>query len=481
MIKLTKVVNELQKRSHSSFDINEYLFKEQLAFVNDENPFKVAVTSRRAGKSTSVAADLVMTALGTPECTALYITGTRVDAKKIVWGEVLKFNKKHDLKGIPNISELTVTYPNGSLVRLSGAKDDREIEKIRGQLPPVKKAFIDEAQSIRDSILVKLIDDVLEASLLDYAGSIILSGTPPAIPVGYLYRISHNLDDNGKPLPTKVWSTHHWTFFDNPFIAIKSKTTHQKLLERVLKRRGVGVDDPSIQREFFGKWVVDTNSLVYQYNENINHYDTLPKDNYTYILGIDLGFNDADALAVIAWNDKSRTTYLVHELITRKQTVSDLVEQVEAVRKQFDIAKIVVDTGGLGKKIAEELLRRYKIPVQAAEKVRKVEFIELFNDDLRTGRFKAKKSSRFAEDSMKVEWDTDKSTPDKKVISKRFHSDICEAALYAWRESLSFTYTAPIQKPVVGSREWEDELQEQALEHFLRIEKEDKGFNGDDY
>jgi len=123
----------------------------------------------------------------------------------------------------------------------------------------------------------------------------------------------------------------------------------------------------------------------------------------------------------------------------------------------------------LGKKIAEEIIRRYRIPVLAAEKVRKVENIELMNDALRTGKLKAKGNSRFAEDCLKVEWDLDKSTPDKKVISKRFHSDICEAVLYAWREAMSFVYEKPKEIAKMGSPEWLEELEEKALDHFTKL------------
>ena len=108
----------------------------------------------------------------------------------------------------------------------------------------------------------------------------------------------------------------------------------------------------------------------------------------------------------------------------------------------------------MGLKIAEELSRRYSIPVQAAEKTRKVEYIELMNDALRTGKLKAKSNSHFASDCMKVEWDLDKSTPDRKVISKRFHSDICESVLYAWRESYSYTYSPDPVLPKQGTEAW---------------------------
>jgi hypothetical protein len=78
------------------------------------------------------------------------------------------------------------------------------------------------------------------------------------------------------------------------------------------------------------------------------------------------------------------------------------------------------------------------------------------NDALRTGKLKIKATSQFAQDAMKVEWDHDKSTPDRKIISNRYHSDICEAVLYAWRESYSYTYQYKAPEPEFGTKAWSD-------------------------
>src|SRR5271155_3740240 len=108
MIPLKKALGkELVKRKRKtlekkSFRLEDYLFKQQLAFVQDPSLNTIAVCSRRAGKSSAVAADLVLTADRNPECTALYVTGTRSDAKKIIWKEILKFNRIHNLGGVPN-------------------------------------------------------------------------------------------------------------------------------------------------------------------------------------------------------------------------------------------------------------------------------------------------------------------------------------------------------------------------------------------
>jgi len=427
-----------------SFRLEDYLFDKQLAFVLDPANFKTAVTTRRAGKTTSCAADLVHTAISSRGVICLYVTLSRKNAKRLVWPEFKKLNRQFMLGGEFNETDLSVTFPNTSIVYLLGASDRTSIEDFRGL--PVKKAYLDESQSF-PSYIRELIDDVLGPALMDHDGQLVLIGTPGPIPSGYFFDLTKN----------PAWSHHSWSFFDNPKLPFLEKgLTHQNMLDRELTRRGVAVDDPSIQREWFGRWLVDDDSLVYHYSSAINDFTDLPPGEWTYILGVDLGFEDCDALALLAYSENSPATYVLEEVVTKHQDISALCRQIEALRNQYSIHKIVIDTGGLGKKITEEIAKRFTIPMQAAEKTRKVEFIELMNDALRTGKLMIKRESQFAQDAMKVEWDHDRSTPDKKVISKRFHSDICEAVLYAWRESYAFTYTKPSDEPVYGSKGWSD-------------------------
>lgn len=452
---------KLQKDEAKAFTLEEHLFAEQLAFVKDPAPNKVAVCSRRAGKTTACAADLVYTAINTPNIVCLYITLSRNNAKKIIWKELGTLNRQHKLKAIESLSELSLTFPNGSIIYLSGAKDKTEIEKFRGLA--LKLVYIDEGQSFRQYIQ-ELINDILSPALMDYSGTLNLIGTPGPVPTGFFHDCYTNRD---------AWSKHHWTFFNNPFITQKAKLTHSEMLERELTRRGVTTADPSIQREYFGKFTLDSDCLLLHYNENLNHFDSLPDikpHKWNYIMGIDLGFDDADAIAVLAWSEHTPVTYLIEEIVVKKQGITELIEQVQKLQKQYDFNKIVIDTGGLGKKIAEEMSRRHHIPVQAADKLRKMEHISFLNDALRTGRFKAKSKSKFAQDSYLVEIDRDKSTPDKVKVSNSYHSDIIDAALYAFVESPAFTYTPPIEKPKYGTKEWadseQDSMWDNAINHF---------------
>jgi hypothetical protein len=429
------VVSELERRKPPKFDISGILFGPQLSFVSDTCQTKTAVCSRRAGKSYGCAAELLRVALrGLP---ALYFTKTRASAKRIMWGTLLQLNRKHHLGFDPNESELILKRNGMPLVYLTGADGKEEIEKWRGT--GWAKAIGDEAQALPEH-LKDAVEEVLIPSFMDHDGTLSLIGTPGPVPVGYFWECCISTG----------WSHHAWSVFDNPHIP-----SPRASLAAALARRGVTEDDPSIQREFFGRWAYDPSSLVFKYSVDRNSYSILPavRRQWQHVVGVDLGYDDADAIAVLAWSEDLPGLYLVEESVERHQGITRLGERLQAIVAKYAPLAVVCDMGGLGKKVAEEVTRRTGISVLAAEKERKTEHIELVNDALRTGRFFAKTDSVFAHDAMKLEWDRDKSSATKMVVSDRFHSDILDAALYAFRRALHWLHEPPEVKPPRGSVE----------------------------
>jgi type II secretory pathway component PulC len=86
------------------------------------------------------------------------------------------------------------------------------------------------------------------------------------------------------------------------------------------------------------------------------------------VIGVDLGFNDADAIAVIGWDEHVRQAYLVKEVVQAQQGITELAESIESLIKEFNPDKVVMDTGGLGKKVAEEIRRRYQLAYSGGRK-----------------------------------------------------------------------------------------------------------------
>jgi hypothetical protein len=230
---------------------------------------------------------------------------------------------------------------------------------------------------------------------------------------------------------------------DNPWILKKSGRTPEIILAEERERKGISEADPTYMREALGLWVRDDNALVYKFDASRNVFSSKP-DRLNYIFGIDIGYNDADAIAVLGYSLVDDHVYLVEEYVERKQNITSLVNQITRLQDKYKPIKMVLDAGALGKKIQEEIKTRHGLPVEAATKERKLEFIELLNDDLRTGRFKAIPNSVFEEDSKILVWDYDSAI---RKVSDRTHSDIADAALYAWRECKHFIPKEAISKP----------------------------------
>ncbi len=451
---------QLEKLAAPKFRLSDFLFEEQLALANDPAKFATAVCSVRAGKTIACAADLIHTAITHPGTVGLYITLARSSAKRIVWPELHNINRNYQLNGIANESDLSFKFPNGSIIYCSGASDATEIEKFRG-LSNVILAYLDESQAFRAHIK-ELVEEILIKRLYDTDGRLRMIGTPGPIPGGYFYLASQS----------PAWSHHAWTLHNNPWIQKKSGKSVQDLIQQDCDRKGVTLDDPSIQRECFGRWVLDTNSLLLEYNPERNHYGALPIGTYTYVLGMDFGFEDADSFSVIGWLEGSPNTYLIEEVIAPKQTYEQMVQNFDGLYRKYPFSRIMADPGGGGKKLIESLKQRYPIPLTVADKLGKIANYGLLNNALRTGRFFAKRDSRFAQDCNLLERDRDKSTPERTVV--KGHSDAVDSTLYAFRESPAYGYTPPIQKPKAGTPEHEKAFAQDMMDHTLEKLKQER-------
>lgn len=461
------IISEYLFDKSRASDINRFLdpsFPNQNKFLLDTNRFITAQCSRRAGKSNGLAIRFLKAMETHPGSLCVYVALTRESARNIMWPAMQEQDAKFKIGCEFTESNLTVTHPNGARLQLFGADMKNFIRRLKGIKTPA--VGIDEAQDFGGH-LESLIDDVLTPAMTDYSDSwLAVTGTPGPVPKGYFFDITaSNL--NG-------FSKHSWTLLDNPYLP-----NAKSFLEEIKKKRGWDESNPTLRREWYNEWVTDLESLLIKYNAEKNHYEQMVPGNYTYLLGVDIGFNDSDALSLLGWGDHTPNVYLVDEKVTSKQGISELVQQIESFRKTYEISKIVMDTGGLGKKIAEELIRRFQIPIVAADKARKMENAALLDDWLRLGKFKAKRTSHFAQESYNTQIDWDKSTPDK-VVLRNHCPDIIDATLYAFKESPAYTFQDPIVKPKYGTEEWAkkevDDMEQSLIDRLMAEEDAAKGF-----
>ena len=459
------------------FNLSDYFFPKQTEFFSIPAPspdgkkvrFKTAVCSRRAGKTKGIIGDAINLCLAERDARVLYITLTRENCIEIIWPDLMATIEEFQIPVKINQQRLSIKFlDTGSTFSCAGAKDKREIGKFRGR--KLRRIYIDEAQNFPGYI-----QDMIEADLMptlrDLRGEMFVTGTPGPLKRGFFYTIA----TNGR------WDSHNWTAWDNPHMHNPAEgKDYDRTLEEEREVRGINVSDPTYIRETYGQWTEDLNSLVFKFKPEANTVNEIPK-NLTYIFGIDLGYNDADAIAVLGYSYETNKVYLVEEVVERKQGITELVNQIEVLKLKYEPVRMVMDAGGLGKKIQEEIKRRHAIPVEAADKNRKFEFIELLNDDLRTGKFLAKPKSLFEEDCYLVQWDRDVEDPTKIKISKAYHSDICDAVLYGWRECNHYFKQDRAEAPKQGTDAYMDALEAREAEAMeLKMAGHDQNWGVDD-
>lgn len=438
-------------------------FPEQNAFIEDASRYIAVQCSRRSGKTTGLALRFFKAMETHPKSQSIYLSLTQDSARSILWPVLQEIDEKYKIGCEFTESKLEVKHPNGAKLKLMGADLKNFIKRLRGRKYPA--VGIDEIQDMGPHVQ-SLIDDVLTPSIADYAdGWLAITGTPGPVPQGYFFDVTQN----GK----YGYNLHNWTVLENPHMPNATA-----FLDDLKKKRAWTNDNPTYRREWLNQWVLDVESLWVKYSEKINHYQQLPKEHkWNYILGVDIGFNDADAIAVVAWSETSPSTYLVEENLMTKQGITALVDSIDAMQKKYNAYKIVMDEGGLGKKIAEDLRQRFGCPIEPADKAHKQSNVEFLNDALRTGKFMAKGASRFAQDSYLIQIDWDKSAPNKIVIKKKPHSDIIDAVLYAFRESYAYTHKPPEPNaPKWGSREWAEQQTNSMFEAELEGLQNEQAF-----
>lgn len=148
----------------------QYTPREQfLPFHNRQQRWACLVCHRRAGKTVSIVADLVLKAIRTRKKNAryAYIAPFRTQAKEIAW-TYLKQMTEGLRDGAPREAELRVKMFNGSWITLYGADNP---DALRGLY--LDGAALDEYGDMKPSLL----GEIIMPTLLDRRGWLVLGGT----------------------------------------------------------------------------------------------------------------------------------------------------------------------------------------------------------------------------------------------------------------------------------------------------------------
>ncbi len=429
----------------------QHTFPQQEAFIKDEAKLKALFCTRRAAKSFTACTYMIYEALSNPNVNCLFIGLTRESAKNIAWTLILKvLNHKHKLHAKFNEQALSMTFPNGSMIRLTGvdAHED-EMNKLLGG--KYRLVCIDEA-SMYTVDLSNLVYGVLKLATIDPnkqgdRGTICLMGTASNFPRGLFYDITTNKETG--------WSLHKWSAHDNPFVAKQ----FQEELEEIKVKRPLYMETPQFKQWYLNEWVVDEEKLVYRFNEAKNLYQSLPilaKDGWTYILGVDTGWEDDNGFVLIGYHVNDNTIYILKTFNKNKMTFDQVTSKIQEFMADELYAPHQVIIDGANKQGVESMRARSNIPFQYADKTGKADFIEILNSDFIQARIKAHSSHKsLINEWMGLVWKTVGNTislPKKEHPALPNH--LCDAFLYAWRASRAYNATPAEVVHPHGSNAW---------------------------
>jgi hypothetical protein len=342
------------------------LTPKQRAAIAGNKRFRTWMAGRRAGKSYAAAIWLLG---GKPLQKSAYIARTLKSAKAIMLGVFAELNARFNLKLDIRISTGTIIEPNGHVIQLYGVRDQGQADLIRGQ--KFRRVFIDEGGAWPDELLQYTIESVVQATLLDYRGDLIVAGTPGPIPQGYFYDMTGN-PGLQEPFPGR-WPAHYWTFEDNPHIP------RADVLAEALEVNGWTEDSPTFRREYRAIWCEDLDAIIYRYRPELYQADgvtplwsPVPKSGKT-VLAIDFGSGEKrrDATTWTVWRqpyDTQTHVYCLFALARDEIELEEVAAITRQLRERFSVNKLVADEGALGKALAKALRTTYKLPIEAAIK-----------------------------------------------------------------------------------------------------------------
>ena len=442
-------------------------FPQQKAFATDPSKLKALFCTRRAAKSYTAGLYMVYEALKNPGCNILFIGLTRLTAASIINKDILKvINTRHKLGMTFNKATLEVTFPNGSVIKVTGVDaDEDEMKKLLGG--KYRLVMIDEA-SMYNIDVRSLVYGVLKPAVADPnakgdRGTICLTGTSSNFARGLFYDITTGKEPG--------WSLHTWTTFDNPYMA----KTWQEELDEIRLLRPLYMETPQFRQWYLNEWVVDEDKLVYRFNPERNLYSARPnlkKTDWTYVLGVDTGWEDDNAFVLVAYHANDPNLYVVKTYNKPKMTFDQVVAKINEFMNDPDLAPSRVVIDGANKQGVETMRVRSNIPFEFAEKQAKLDYIEILNADLIQAKVKVHTScTNLISELTSLVWQTD---GDKIRLPKKEHpslpNHLCDALLYAWRNG--YHYHSAALEPIIakGSKEWyakqSDQIWEREREHL---------------
>lgn len=437
------------------------LFEKQKHVLRSAGKRIAILCGRRSGKTVAAAAGLAEALHNACfDEAVVYAARTRDVAKRLIWGKLHKLASDNALPWTFIEGELTIRNEKGGYILVVGLDKPAEIEKLRGLKI---RRFIGDEPATYAAILETLMDEILEPATADIDGDIWFVGTPGKVLAGFWYEISTNTrpdeeEEADDEEPREEWEIHHWTMFDNPFMP-----NARRFLDRVLRRKGWTEAHPTIQQEYFGRWVPDNDGAVYKYNPKKNDVFALPAnyraDKWIHTLCVDFGISDNFAWSLLASHPRETKTYVIGNGAAPGQLISEMADVLLGIVTTHNVHELAGDPGGGGAALILEWNKRYVdraggLRMIAAKKTEKLANIRILSSELLSGNLLLLQPSckELASEITVLPWANEQRVKEHPS----YPNDRADSMLYAFRHHYAYLHTdtksAPSTEPDDPSR-----------------------------
>lgn len=449
---------EEQKKLHN-FRVEGFDAQNKFLDARETSRFRAAKCTRRSGKSVGNAIDDFEICEKYPG-SRIVTGGLTLDSiTEIIWDVYKELDEQHKVGIKFREDKKIATFPNGSRIRLFGVdSNEKQMRKILGQ--KLRKASIDEAGSITVDmarVCYQMIMPAL-ADLRPYSWLTLL-GTCENIPLTFFESVTE-----GKELFVP-WSVHKWTAYDNPFM----KKQWEDEMHDLLSQNPLVREASWFKTHYLNQWCVDDELQIITLGDH-NYYDKMPVEADSYVLGVDLGFDDDTSFTLVGYNHNDPRVFFELSEKEKGLDFTATAQKIQSLRDKYPIIKTKID--GANKQGVEEMRVRHRLPLEATEKSPgyKQTALRLLNDDMKTARAMLSRSGTVP---LQNEW-TALQWADKQREKEdpRCQNHCSDSALYAWLECRNYTAKAPERPPHKNSDEWALKLEQEEAD---RLEREQSG------
>jgi hypothetical protein len=474
----------------------------QRAFVLDKSPRKALFGERRGAKTTVMGIACVARRLQYPNSKGVYVGLTQDSATRVFCDEVLdRLRRKFELP-FKIIGDNEAHFENGSIIYVIGLDaTKKQKERVRGI--KASDITIDEMQSFTQDI-GRIIQEVLGPAAADTMAPITIGGTAgDAFDHNYWYQLTR---DNTPQTPPGTPSTLHpeWKVWRCKWSENSSidEVTGRRVCDNirawqdVQKREHPGIElTDSWLREWEARWVILTSSLIYRFGKVnlLGHAECreivtgapipYPSERFlagaTFVLGIDLGYNDPTALVVCCYNTEfSAKLYVVETFQKSEMLIADVHIELQRLEERYRFTYMVGDSSSL--QVFETLRQTHGWSIEKADRQGKRSHQLMVNSDLQTRVVVVMPGNELLVNQLSsCRWEPRALEEGKYVEDPRDANHLADAFLYAHTFSRSLWYEAPKQR----KEKTNDDRVQELTRHLIEANHGEEGgdWDGDLY